>query len=87
MRSLHENDIAKDKLRNLQVINHALGPVGGVEVSIEEGDAHAFLAGLNDLRLYLASGPIISEEDEQNRDNLVEWLGYCQDSLLEALVG
>ena len=87
MRSLHENDIAKDKLQNLQVINHALGPVGGVEVSIEEADAHAFLAGLNDLRLYLASGDIFSEEDEQNRDTLVEWLGYCQDSLLEALMG
>lgn len=87
MRSLHENDIAKEKLRNLQVINHALGPVGGVEVSIEESDAHAFLAGLNDLRLYLASGDIFSEEDEQNRDSLVEWLGYCQDSLLEALIG
>src|SRR5699024_7762995 len=87
VRSLHEKEIAKEKLRHIQVINHALGPVGGVEVSIEEADAHAFLAGLNDLRLYLASGPIFSEEDEQNRDTLVEWLGYCQDSLLEALVG
>lgn len=46
-----------------------------------------FYTGLNDLRLYLASGDIFSEEDEQNRDTLVEWLGYCQDSLLEALIG
>ena len=37
LRSLHENDIIKAKLVNLQVINAALGPTGGVEVTIEEG--------------------------------------------------
>lgn len=78
LRSLHENDIARSKLQHLQVINSALGPTGGVEVSITEEEAHQFVAGLNDLRLYISAG----EGDE----NLVEWLAYCQDSLLQALM-
>lgn len=78
LRSLHENDIARAKLEHLQVINSALGPTGGVEVAISEEEAHQFVAGLNDLRLYISAG----EGDE----NLVEWLAYCQDSLLQALM-
>ncbi|MEX3517031.1 DUF2017 domain-containing protein [Corynebacterium camporealensis] len=78
LRSLHENDIARSKLQHLQVINSALGPTGGVEVAISEEEAHQFVAGLNDLRLYISAG----EGDE----NLVEWLAYCQDSLLQALM-
>lgn len=88
MRSLHENDIAKAKLANLQVINSALGPDGGVEVSVSEAEAHQFLAGLNDLRLFVASGQLRGGESaEQDRDSLVEWLAYNQDSLLNALMG
>lgn len=78
LRSLHENDIARAKLEHLQVINSALGPTGGVEVAISEEEAHQFVAGLNDLRLYISA----VEGDE----NLVEWLAYCQDSLLQALM-
>ncbi|WP_459588498.1 DUF2017 domain-containing protein [Corynebacterium camporealensis] len=78
LRSLHENDIARSKLQHLQVINSALGPTGGVEMAISEEEAHQFVAGLNDLRLYISAG----EGDE----NLVEWLAYCQDSLLQALM-
>lgn len=78
LRSLHENDIARSKLQHLQVINSALGPTGGVEVAISEEEAHQFVAGLNDLRLYISA----VEGDE----NLVEWLAYCQDSLLQALM-
>ena len=55
LRSLHETDIIKAKLVNLQVINAALGPTGGVEVAIEEDEAHQFIAALNDMRLYALS--------------------------------
>lgn len=87
LRSLHENDIIKAKLMNLQVINEALGPTGGVAVTIEEEDAHRVIAALNDMRLYVASADAKSEAAEQDRDNLVEWLAFCQDSLLQALMG
>ena len=55
LRSLHENDIIRAKLINLQVVNEALGPTGGVEVTIEEEDAHKFIAAVNDMRLYIAA--------------------------------
>lgn len=85
LRSFHENDIIKAKLQNLQVINTALGPTGGVEVSLDEAEAHQFLAGLNDLRLYVSSEERGGEGAAQDRQNLVEWMGFCQESLLEAL--
>ncbi|WP_306496613.1 DUF2017 domain-containing protein [Corynebacterium striatum] len=87
LRSLHENDIARAKLQNLQVINAALGPTGGVEVTISEEEAHAFLIGLNDLRLFVAAGDVPEESMQDDRDTLVEWLAYCQDSLLQVLMG
>lgn len=88
LRSLHENDITRQKIANLQVINSALGPDGGVAVSIPEEEAHAWLAGLNDIRLYLASGELKGgEAAEEDRENLVQWLAYNQESLLEAMMG
>lgn len=83
LRSLHENDIAKAKLKNLQVVNTALGPTGGVEVAIGEDEAKAFVAALNDLRLYVAAGEGPNETD---RDAIVEWLAFNQDSLLTAMM-
>ena len=83
LRSLHENDIAKAKLKNLQVVNTALGPTGGVEVAIGEDEAQAFVAALNDLRLYVAAGEGPNETD---RDAIVEWLAFNQDSLLTAMM-
>ena len=82
LRSLHENDICRAKLSNLQVIAEKVGPDGGVEIALSEEEAHAFLAGLNDLRLYLAA----SKEAFEDADTLVEWLGFNQDSLLTALM-
>ncbi|MDO5669013.1 MAG: DUF2017 domain-containing protein [Corynebacterium sp.] len=82
LRSLHENDICRAKLSNLQVIAEKVGPDGGVEITLSQEEAHAFLAGLNDLRLYLAA----SEDAGEDADTLVEWLGFNQDSLLTALM-
>ncbi|MDK6493832.1 MULTISPECIES: DUF2017 domain-containing protein [Corynebacterium] len=87
LRSLHENDIIRAKLINLQVVNEALGPTGGVEVTIEEEDAHKFIAAVNDMRLYIAADTSGGEGAQQERAMLVEWLAYCQDSLLDALMG
>lgn len=86
LRSLHETDIIKAKLENLQVINAALGPTGGVEISLEPAEAGQFLSGLNDLRLYVSADTGGGEAAEQDRQNLVEWMGFCQESLLEAMM-
>lgn len=88
LRSLHESDITRAKLANLQVINNALGPDGGVNVSITEEEAQAWVAALNDVRLFVSAGEVRGgEQAEQDRDNLVEWLAFNQDSLLTAMMG
>ena len=87
LRSLHENDIIRGKLENLQAITAAVGPDGGVEVSLSEEEAQQFIAGLNDLRLYMSAAEVHGEAQEQDRDALVEWLAYNQDSLLSAMMG
>ncbi|AGF73315.1 DUF2017 domain-containing protein [Corynebacterium halotolerans] len=88
MRSLHENDICREKLAHLQIIGQAVGPDGGVEISLSEEEAHAFISGLNDLRLYVSAGEIAGGEGAQeDRDSLVEWLAFNQDSLLNAMMG
>lgn len=86
LRSLHENDIIKAKLMNLQVINEALGPTGGVEVSIDAEDAPRFVAALNDMRLYVSEDDRGGEAEQQDRQVLMDWLAYCQDSLLQAMM-
>ncbi|CAB0963644.1 hypothetical protein FRC0448_01696 [Corynebacterium diphtheriae] len=84
LRSLHENDITRAKLANLQTIGQALGPDGSVFVTVTEEEAQAWVAGLNDIRLYLASSEV---QDTEDRDALVEWLSFAQESLLTAMMG
>lgn len=86
LRSLHENDIARAKLENLQVLNEALGPTGGVEVTVDEDEAHAVVAALNDLRLFVAAGDMPTEGALAEKDAIIEWLAFAQDSLLRALM-
>lgn len=87
LRSLHENDICRSKLQNLQVIGEKVGPDGGVDITLSLEEAHAFLAGLNDLRLYLAAAEDITGDGAGSESaTLVEWLGFNQDSLLSALM-
>ena len=99
LRSLHENDICRAKLQNLQVLAEKVGPDGGVNITLSEEEARAFIAGLNDLRLYLAAsvgaaggdavegfeGQAPAPADEETTA-LIEWLGYNQDSLLTAMM-
>ncbi|MCH6197633.1 DUF2017 domain-containing protein [Corynebacterium mastitidis] len=92
LRSLHENDIVRAKLDNLQEVVQALGPDGSVNVTLEEPQAHRWLAAVNDLRLYVAAGAQDSAQDGApdavpDTERLVEWLAYHQDSLLDAMMG
>ncbi|ARU46650.1 DUF2017 domain-containing protein [Corynebacterium silvaticum] len=87
LRCLHETDITRAKIEHLQVLGQALGPDGGVHVDITEPEAHAWIAALNDIRLYVASGEVFGAEAEEDRDSLVEWLAYNQESLLTAMMG
>ena len=86
LRALHENDIIKNKLEDPQAITAAVGPDGGVEISLTEQEAQQFIAALNDLRLFLSAAEVRSEGEQQDRDNLVEWLAFNQDSLLTAMM-
>ncbi|APT92003.1 hypothetical protein CPHO_02800 [Corynebacterium phocae] len=86
LRSLHEQDIARAKLANLQVLGTALGPTGGVEVSLDEQEAQAVIAALNDVRLYIAAAETLHEGLMADKDAVLEWLAFAQDSLLQALV-
>lgn len=88
LRSLHENDITRAKLENLQVIAQAIGPDGSVNVTLDENQAKAWLAATNDIRLYLASSEVAGPpEAKADRDSLVEWLAYNQETLLNAMMG
>ena len=92
LRSLHENDIVRAKLDTLQEVVQALGPDGSVNVTLEEPQAHRWLAAVNDLRLYVAAGAQDSARDGApdavpDTERLVEWLAYHQDSLLDAMMG
>ena len=86
LRSLHENDIIKAKLMNLQVINEKLGPTGGVDVTVDEAEAQQFVAALNDMRLFVSEETGGGEQAEQYRAILMDWLAACQDSLLQAML-
>lgn len=102
LRAFHENDITRAKLENLQAITQSLGPNGGVNVILEEDEARAWLAALNDIRLYVAAGNGIGvdpttglpgaggaggESASAEAEQLVDWLAANQESLLEAMVG
>ena len=90
MRQLHESEIVESKLHSLRAIIDDLEPAESGQVSISESDAHAWVAGINDLRIYLhvsmenLNGSI--EQIEQT-DAMYQWLSYNQESLLDQLMG
>lgn len=86
LRSLHETDITREKLTNLHTLIDGLQR-GGDEVSITPEEVDAWLKALNDIRLYLASGGVPDTGVAEDRDQLVDWLGYIQESLLQAAMG
>ena len=46
---------------------------------------HAWLSGINDLRLYLSAIDADDPVRREERDNLVDWLAYNQGTLLDAM--
>ncbi|APT85350.1 DUF2017 domain-containing protein [Corynebacterium aquilae] len=90
LRSLHETDICAAKLEHLNLIIWALGEQGSETVVITEDEAHGWLQALNDVRIYLASSDVQDgpgPHSAEDRDVLVDWLGFNQDSLLQAMMG
>lgn len=87
LRQLNESDIVRSKLVNIRVIIDSVEAVGNGSVQLTEAEAHQWVAGLNDLRLFLHA-TIDTIEDPQQRsqtDAMYQWLSFNQESLLEAL--
>ena len=97
MRSLHESDITSAKLQNLREVIEALGPDGSVSVTLNAAQANSWLMAINDIRIYVhtimdkhADIPRESNphaEAIEATEQTYQWLSFCQESLLEALVG
>lgn len=90
MRQLHETDIIKDKLLSLRMIIDCLEPESSGAVSLSESQAHHWVAGINDLRIYLhvsMENPQKSMEQVEHTDAMYQWLSYNQESLLDQLMG
>lgn len=97
-RQLNETDIIKSKLINLQYVTETLGPSGSVNISLSAEEVNPWLAALSDIRNYhyaqleaearslgfSAQDPV---DELSTKRNYVDWLGFCQDSLLHALMG
>lgn len=93
-RQLNEIDIIKAKLTNLRFLVDCLGPNGSVNLSLTQEEVGPWLAALTDIRNYhSAQLEEFSSElgDDSNQvlaaQNYLDWLGYHQDSLLNALMG
>lgn len=88
LRSLHEQDICREKIVGLMAITNALGPDGSVRVEVGPDEVHNWLRALNDLRLYLSETDTrVPSDDMVSREFFIEWLAFCQESLLEVLLG
>lgn len=86
MRSMNETDIINDKLENLAIL------LGFCEVenfvwTVDEREALAIVAALNDIRLFLATANVADASDMFSKADMIEWLAYNQQSLLQAVTG
>ncbi|MCS4532585.1 DUF2017 domain-containing protein [Corynebacterium sp. ES2730-CONJ] len=87
LRALNETEITKEKLAGLSAISHAIGPGGSEHIKLSEPEALLWLRALNDIRLFFAASEIAQPDESRDRDQIVEWLAYNQDSLLQAVMG
>ncbi|MEJ6019140.1 DUF2017 domain-containing protein [Corynebacterium sp. H113] len=89
LRQLNESDVVRAKLENLRAILNAVEPNVNGTIIISEEDAHKWVAGINDLRLYLhvsMENMKGSLEELEQTDAVYQWLSYNQESLLEELM-
>lgn len=87
-------DLTERKVRNATVIIRALGEAAAAveptAVALSADDAQAWLRGLGDIRLSLATRLDVSDEGTPNDApvglvDLYDWLGFVQDSLVRAV--
>ncbi|WP_067973055.1 DUF2017 domain-containing protein [Nocardiopsis trehalosi] len=95
-----EDDLRRHKRDNAQAVLAAL-PKGGGRVTLDLGDAHAWLKTLNDVRLTLGTrlgldedtydayqrGTLRPEPQDAARLAVYDWLGGLQETLVDALFG
>lgn len=90
MRSLHEADICREKVERLILVCDKLGPDQGDDnqVVLTQSEAEQWVGALTDIRLFLASAQLQLESDAfVDRDEVLQWLGFQLESLLEAMMG
>lgn len=88
-------ELRESKLGALQAMRRTLGERGPVDASIAEPDAEAWLAALTDLRLAIGTRLGVTEEtmstqidpDDPGAATLavLHWLGWLQESMIEAM--
>ncbi|HEX4725893.1 MAG TPA: DUF2017 domain-containing protein [Pseudonocardiaceae bacterium] len=95
LRSLHEPELLELKTGVAGVLLETCPPGGG-EVRLNEEQAGAWLAALNDVRLALGTALDVTEDmpDELPADdprephlNVYHWLTWVQESLIQAVAG
>ena len=87
--------LASRKVHNAQAVIRSLDAVGDTgEVKLDHADAQAWLRSLTDIRLTIAARLGIETEDDDAGSSIdpmmrdiYNWLGFVQNSLLEALDG
>jgi hypothetical protein len=92
MRSLHEPELIDTKDGAARVIEETLSDEGG-RVELTPGQADAWLAALNDIRLALGTALDVSEDMPENLPpedprtahlGVYQWLTFVQDALVQA---
>ena len=87
LRGLIEDDLRAGKREAARTLLATLPDDGNVALTPDE--AEAWLTALNDLRLAVGTAIGVTEEwegdDEDPTANVYEWLGFLQDSLVDAL--
>lgn len=94
-RELTGDDLEAAKLEALTSIRESLGARGRAVAELEDGEAETWVRALTDLRLAIGTRLGIDEEqmsaeiDPDDPDSgslaVLHWLGYLQQTLLEAL--
>ncbi len=94
LRQLNEPDIIRHKLTNLRFLIDALGPNGSMHLSLSGEQAQAWIGALTDLRLFhsaqlevLQLNSDFGQDDGEQAQLFLDWLGYVLDSLLQAMTG
>jgi hypothetical protein len=94
LRSLHEPELLDQKTGAAEIVLQTCSPDGG-EVRLSIGEAEAWLASLNDVRLALGTALDVTEDmpDELPPEDprsphlgVYHWLTWVQDTLVEAMM-